>query len=49
MLLRDDTMLIVDANPAFLALCGLPPRMSWQEHAPFVTEAFEARGARVLW
>jgi len=49
MLLRDDRMTIVDANPAFLALCGLP---RWQvvgkSHAPFVTEAFEADAARVL-
>jgi PAS domain S-box-containing protein len=49
MLLRDDTMLIVDANPAFLALCGLPrENVVGKNHAPFVTEAFEAEAARVL-
>ena len=49
MLLRDDTMMIVDANPAFLALCGLPrEQVIGKTHAPFVTEAYEADAARVL-
>jgi PAS domain S-box-containing protein len=49
MLLRDDTMMIVDANPAFLALCGLPrEQVVGKNHAPFVTEAYEADAARVL-
>ena len=43
MLLRDDTMTIVDANPAFLALCGLPrEQVIGKSRAPFVTEANEA-------
>ncbi|MGE5714747.1 MAG: PAS domain S-box protein, partial [Betaproteobacteria bacterium] len=49
MLLRDDSMMIVDANPAFLALCGLPrEQVVGRKHAPFVTEAYEADAARVL-
>ncbi|HQR20935.1 MAG TPA: PAS domain S-box protein [Burkholderiaceae bacterium] len=49
MLLRDDTMLIVDANPAFLALCGLQrEQVIGSKRAPFVTEAFEEGAARVL-
>jgi PAS domain S-box-containing protein len=49
MLLRDDAMMIVDANPAFLALCGLPrEQVVGRKHAPFVTEAHEADAARVL-
>jgi PAS domain S-box-containing protein len=49
MLLRDDAMMIVDANPAFLALCGLPrEQVVGKSHAPFVMEAYEAEAARVL-
>jgi PAS domain S-box-containing protein len=49
MLLRDDRMTIVDANPAFLALCGLPrEQVVGKNHAPFVTESFEADAARML-
>ena len=49
MLLRDDAMMIVDANPAFLSMCGLSrEQVVGQKHAPFVTEAFEADAARVL-
>jgi PAS domain S-box-containing protein len=49
MLLRDDSMMIVDANPAFLALCGLPrEQVVGRQRAPFVTEAYEDSAARLL-
>jgi PAS domain S-box-containing protein len=49
MLLRDDTMMIVDANPSFLALCGLPrERVVGSRHAPFVTEAHEKPAEQLL-
>jgi PAS domain S-box-containing protein len=49
MLLRDDTMNIVDANPAFLALCGLSrEQVIGRSHAPFVTEPFEAAAEQML-
>ena len=49
MLLRDDAMTIVDANPAFLALCGLPrEQVVGKAHAPFVVETFEVAAERLL-
>jgi PAS domain S-box-containing protein len=49
MLLRDDTMMIVDANPAFLALCGLPrEEVVGRARAPFVVDSFEAPAERLL-
>ena len=49
MLLRDDAMTIVDANPAFLALCGLPrEQVVGKAHAPFVVETFEVTAERLL-
>ena len=49
MLLRDDTMTIVDANSAFLSLCGLPrEQVVGKAHAPFVDETFEVAGERLL-
>ena len=49
MLLRDDAMTIVDANPAFLALCGLPRgEVVGKAHAPFVVETFEVAAESLL-
>jgi len=49
MLLRDDSMTIVDANPAFLALCGLTrEQIVGKAHAPFVVEGFEEPAERLL-
>ncbi len=49
MLLRDDAMTIVDANPAFQALCGMTrEQLIGQRHAPFVTDGNEAGAARLL-
>ncbi len=49
MLLRNDSMTIVDANPAFLALCGLTrEQIVGKAHAPFVVEGFEEPAERLL-
>jgi len=49
MLLRDDRMMIVDANPAFQSLCGLArDQLVGLRYAPFVTEAYEAEAAMLL-
>jgi PAS domain S-box-containing protein len=49
MLLRDDSMTIVDANPAFLALCGLRREaVVGKAHAPFVIEGYEGLAEQLL-
>ena len=49
MLLRDESMRIVDANPAFLALCGLSrERVIGRADAPLVTKPYAAATLQVL-
>ncbi len=49
MLLRDESMSIVDANPAFLALCGLSrERVIGRADAPLVTEPYAAATLQML-
>ena len=49
MLLRDESMRIVDANPTFLALCGLSrERVIGRADAPLVTEPYAAATLQML-